>query len=53
MRDTEPERGVTHGQAPRPYEVQNISLVVAGTGFQVREFTVAAGRKCRGTTTPR
>jgi mannose-6-phosphate isomerase-like protein (cupin superfamily) len=37
---------VTGGQsAQRPYEVQHISLVVAGAGFQVREFTVAPGEE--------
>ena len=31
--------------ASRPYQVQNVSLVVSGAGFQVREFTVAPGEE--------
>ena len=31
--------------AQRRYEVQNVALVVAGAGFQVREFTVAPGEE--------
>lgn len=31
--------------AQRPYEVENVALVVAGAGFQVREFTVAPGEE--------
>ena len=31
--------------APRPYQVQRVDLVVAGPGFQVREFTVAPGEE--------
>jgi quercetin dioxygenase-like cupin family protein len=37
---------VTRGEGTqRPYQVQHISLVVAGPGFQVREFTVAPGEE--------
>jgi quercetin dioxygenase-like cupin family protein len=31
--------------AQRLYEVQNVSLVAAGAGFQVREFTVVPGEE--------
>lgn len=34
-----------HSASRRPYEVQKISLVVEGAGFQVREFTVAPGEE--------